>query len=216
MKLQLPDPLSTDDEVVFWSEFLEKELIVPAYEQGCFPWPMSETDFIPWCCPKERAILPFDIFLNSKHIRKISNKKPFLITVNQSFNEVITACALTERAHEVGTWITQEIIDCYTELHLQGFAHSVEARLPHGKLVGGIYGVLVNNVFSAESMFRLESNASKVCLLALVLHLKSKGHTWLDVQIESPHLTTWGAAQLSKADYLQKLAREQKIVKLPF
>ena len=214
--LQLPDPLSTDDEVIFWSEFLEKELIVPAYGQGCFPWPTSESEYIPWCCPKERAILKFDNFLVSNDIVKASKKSSFVMTVNQSFEEVLKGCALTERNHEVGTWITQEVVDTYTELHHEGLAHSVEARLDNGKLVGGIYGVLVNHVFSAESMFRLASNASKVCLLHLVLHLRDRGHTWIDVQVESPHLLRWGATTLPKEAYLQLLKLEQAKEKFEF
>ncbi len=117
----------------------------------------------------------------------------FTFTIDENFDAVIRACAAVKRPEQGGTWITADFIRVYGELHRQGMAHSVEAWDHEGRLVGGLYGIDAGGVFCGESMFHLESNASKMALLFLIDHLAERGSTWLDAQVMTPHLEFLGS-----------------------
>jgi leucyl/phenylalanyl-tRNA--protein transferase len=125
---------------------------------------------------------------------------------------VIENCAKAKRTHESGTWITKEFIDSYTKFHEAGGAHSVEVWDDHaGELVGGLYGIDAGGVFCGESMFHKASNASKLALLFLIEYLKSRGASWLDVQVMTPHFKVLGAKEIRREFFLDKLKKTQSL-----
>lgn len=200
------DPEKAIDGVVALGGPLTTTNLLRAYRRGIFPWPINEY-ILPWCCPEERGILDF----NDLHIprRLARTRHAFHFTIDRAFPQVITNCATVLRKHESGTWITDEMIRAYCELHRQDHAHSVEVW-EGSELVGGIYGVDAGGSFAGESMFSLRSNASKLALLFLIEHLKSRGLDWLDIQMVTPHLEALGAKAITRAHFLQKLAATQK------
>lgn len=207
------DPAEAIDGIVALGGPLTTAKLLSAYCSGIFPWPINE-DILPWCCPAERGILDF----NELHIprRLARTKHQFHFTIDRAFPEVITHCATIKRTGESGTWITQEMIRAYCELHRRGHAHSVEVW-EGDELVGGIYGVDACGAFSGESMFSLRSNASKLALLFLIEHLKERGLDWMDIQMVTPHLEALGAKDVSRAEFLEKLAttQERKLILFP-
>ena len=200
------DPDESIDGIVALGGPLTTTNLLRAYRRGIFPWPINDY-IVPWCCPEERGILEF----NELHIpRRLARARHnFHFTIDRSFPQVISHCATIKRKHESGTWITAQMIRAYCELHSQGHAHSVEAW-EGTELVGGIYGVNACGSFSGESMFSLRSNASKLALLFLIQHLKERGLDWIDIQMVSPHLEALGAKDVSRAEFLEKLAATQK------
>lgn len=182
---------------------LSPENLLTAYKQGIFVWPIDETH-LTWFSPPKRAILFFDKFHVNKSLKRVINKNKFKIKKNTDFKSVITACAKTPRPTQDGTWITQELILGYTNFHEKGFCDSIEVYLDN-KLVGGIYGVRINNSFSAESMFYTEPNASKVALYHLVEDLKKFGITWLDCQVQNPFLESLGVIEVTRDEYTTML-----------
>ncbi len=175
-----------------------------AYRNGIFPWTITGLP-LPWFCPEKRAILEFDELRVPKSLVKVQRKNPFTLTIDKDFPAVIRNCAAIKRNHEAGTWITEDFIQAYINLHREGGAHSVEAW-ENGELVGGLYGVDSGGVFCGESMFHFRSNASKLALLHLIEHLQSRGAIWLDIQVMTPHLEQLGAKEISRDAFLDKLA----------
>jgi leucyl/phenylalanyl-tRNA---protein transferase len=207
------DPERSIDGIVALGGPLSTTNLLRAYRRGIFPWPFTD-DILPWCCPEERGILDF----NELHIprRLARTRHPFHFTIDRAFQQVIILCATVKREHESGTWITREMIRAYCELHQQGHAHSVEVW-ERTELVGGVYGVDASGSFSGESMFSLRSNASKLALLFLIDHLKGRGLDWMDIQMVTPHMEALGAKELSRAEFLAKLAatQERKLILFP-
>lgn len=195
-------------DIVYFGGEMTTENLHNAYRRGIFPWTIEGLP-LPWFCPERRAILEFHELHVTKSLRRVEKKNPFTFTIDRAFREVITICADIKRAHEAGTWITEDFIESYTELNRKGEAHSVEAW-EAGELVGGLYGVDAGGVFCGESMFHYRSNASKLALLFLIEHLRSRGATWLDAQVMTPHLDALGAKEISRYNFLQKLAATQK------
>lgn len=181
-----------------------------AYRKGIFPWGIENLP-LPWFCPELRAVLEFSDLHVPKSLRKESKKTDFTFTINKDFRAVIENCSKIERAHEQGTWITSEFIEAYCAFHATGDAHSVEVWNASGAMVGGLYGVDAGGVFCGESMFHLASNASKMALLHLIEHLKSRGAAWLDVQVMTPHFKVLGAKEIRRAEFLDKLEATQKL-----
>lgn len=183
------------------------ETLLLAYRSGIFPMADKREDSdIFWVEPRERAILPLDGLHLSKSLRKVIRSDRFQITVNQSFEAVIRACAAPRPGHPE-TWISERIVQSYLALHRVGHAHSVECWLADAagarQLVGGLYGVAFDRVFCGESMFSTADNASKVSLAWLVAILRRAGYTLLDCQFMTEHLRSMGAAELPQADYLK-------------
>lgn len=198
-------------DIVCFGGKLTIENLQNAYGQGIFPWEIEGLP-LPWFCPERRAILEFAELHVPRSLRKEQQKTKFMFTIDKAFPKVIENCAEAKRAHESGTWITEEFIDSYTLFHEAGGAHSVEVWDEHGgELVGGLYGIDAGGVFCGESMFYVASNASKLALLFLIEHLKSRGATWLDVQVMTPHFKVLGAKEIRREFFLDKLKKTQSL-----
>lgn len=202
------DPEKAIDGVVALGGPLTTTNLLRAYRRGIFPWPINDY-ILPWCCPEERGILDFNDLHIPRRLARTRQKSTFNFTIDRAFPDVITNCATVLRKHESGTWITDEMIRAYCELHRRGHANSVEVW-EGAELVGGIYGVDAGGSFAGESMFSLRSNASKLALLFLIEHLKERGLDWLDIQMVTPHLEALGAKAISREHFLEKLAATQK------
>lgn len=172
------------------------ECVELAYRWGIFPMGHTGSRRITWHRPDPRTIIPLDGFHVSRSLRKKIRKGIFEIRINEAFEEVMRACA--DRPE--GSWITEDFVRVYGELHRRGKAHSVETWR-EGRLVGGVYGVALGGAFMAESMFHRDTDASKVALAALVERLRQRGYVLLDVQYWTPHLATLGAVEISAAEY---------------
>lgn len=180
-------------------EPLDPALLLQAYAAGIFP--MADTDGrINWYAPDPRAIIEHANLRRSRSLRATLRKGRYEVRVNTAFEAVMRACA--DRPE---TWITEEFIRAYTALHRAGFAHSVEAW-QDGRLVGGLYGVALGGLFCGESMFSRATDASKVCLVALVDRLVARGFVLHDVQFLTPHLASLGATTIPRAEYERRLA----------
>ncbi|WKN41185.1 leucyl/phenylalanyl-tRNA--protein transferase [Tunicatimonas pelagia] len=184
---------------------LSPERLLLAYRSGIFPW-YDEDQPIIWHAPDPRFVL----FPNKLHIprslRPVLNQKKFTITYNQAFREVIANCQQINRPDQPGTWITDEMLEAYCELHTLGHAHSVEAW-QKGKLVGGLYGISLGKIFFGESMFSQVSNASKVAFVTHVLDLKQKNFLLIDCQVHTPHLQRFGAEEVPRQQYMKLLSK---------
>jgi leucyl/phenylalanyl-tRNA--protein transferase len=190
---------------------LSPERLISAYRHGIFPWPDSgPASPIPWVCPPQRAILEFSALHVPRNLRKSRRALASLrFTIDQAFETVIAACALAPRPGQRGTWITPPMVAAYTELHRRGHAHSVEAWAGD-TLVAGLYGVSASGVFSGESMFHRIDDGSKLCVLHLIEHLRTRGATWIDIQQLTRHFALMGAREIERADFLRRLASEQR------
>ena len=202
------DPANSIDGIVALGGPLTTTNLLRAYCNGIFPWPINE-HILPWCCPEERGILDFKDLHISRSLARAQRRTTLHFTIDQAFLEVITSCATVERKWESGTWITKQMVRAYYEFHRAGHAHSVEAW-EGSELVGGVYGVDGCGSFSGESMFTLRPNASKLALLFLIDHLRSRELDWIDIQMVTPHMETMGAKAVSRAEFLQRLAVTQK------
>jgi leucyl/phenylalanyl-tRNA---protein transferase len=196
---------------------LSPERLISAYRHGVFPWPDSSPfSPIPWVCPPQRAILEFDRLHVPRNLRKSRRTLAALhFTIDHAFDSVIAACASSARPGQRGTWITPSMVNAYLGLHRLGHAHSVEAWADN-ELVGGLYGVSAAGVFTGESMFHRVDDASKLCVLHLVDHLRARGSTWLDIQQLTRHFALLGAREVSRVEFLQMLARERRAARKLF
>ncbi|MBN9285237.1 MULTISPECIES: leucyl/phenylalanyl-tRNA--protein transferase [Flavobacterium] len=182
---------------------LSVERLLLAYRSGIFPW-FEDGEPITWWAPDPRMVLVFDYLVISKSMRNILNRKIFTVTFNQNFREVITNCQSIKREGQNGTWITDDMIEAYCELHRQGHAQSVEVW-QDGELVGGLYGVDLGHIFCGESMFSKVSNASKVAFITLVEHLRNNNYVLLDCQVYNEHLESLGAFEVNREDFMKVL-----------
>ncbi len=188
------------------------EDLLHGYINGIFP--MAEPDgTIYWYSPDPRAIIPLDTYRPSKSLKPILKKEIFNIKVNSNFENVVRACALPRKGEhgqqDPSTWISEQIIKVYTELHKIGYAHSVEAWQDE-VLVGGLYGVSVNGVFFGESMFTKISNASKVAFHYLIQILNSNHFNLLDTQFMNDNVKRYGAIEIPKDQYQNQLRKALK------
>jgi leucyl/phenylalanyl-tRNA--protein transferase len=197
-ELVFPDPsLAEEDGLLAIEGDLSTERLLLAYQNGIFPW-FGDDSPILWYSPKMRFVLfPNDVKI-SKSMRQIMNSKKHTITVNKAFEDVINACAAIKREGQESTWITTEMKEAYIKLHQLGFAHSIETW-ENDKLIGGLYGVMMNNVFCGESMFSYQSNASKMALIWLCQNIELK---LIDCQIHSNHLESLGARMIDRESFM--------------
>jgi leucyl/phenylalanyl-tRNA--protein transferase len=179
---------------------LSAERLINAYKNGIFPW-FSEEDPIVWYCPFERMVLFPEEIKISKSMQKIIDKKVFTITENTNFEAVIYNCKNMDRKDGFGTWITNDMEQAYINLHRKGIAKSVEVWCKD-ELVGGLYGLEINNIFCGESMFSKVSNASKLAFIHLA---KNKKYKLIDCQIYNDHLASLGAREVRRALFLKIL-----------
>lgn len=207
------------------------ELVLQAYTAGYFPMARRQKGRnLYWFNPETRAMLPLDemgAFHISRSLAKFLRNTPLTATIDADFPAVIRACADNRRDGRDDTWINKEIIRLYTELHEQGFAHSIEVwehsdssqaqsqQEGNSILVGGLYGVSIGGAFFGESMFSTRTNASKMALVTLVKHLEACGHTLLDAQFENDHLTQFGFRAVEREDYLARLRKALSIAPNP-
>lgn len=202
-----PDPRRARGDVVALGEDLSVENLRDAYRHGIFPWPHEELP-LPWFSPRRRTVIFFDELHVPRSLRKSQRKSEFRYTIDQAFAQVIRACADSPRGDD-GTWIGEDIVAAYTKLHEAGSAHSVEVW-DGDELVGGLYGVDSGGAFTGESMFHKRTDASKLALLHMIEHLQSRGATWLDCQVTTPHMAALGAREIPRAKFLDMLAEAQK------
>ncbi len=210
---QLPD-----DEMIFPHPDLANEegllavggdLSVPrlllAYTNGIFPW-YNEGEPVLWWSPDPRLVLFPDEFKRQKSLRLLVNKSRFQVTFDKAFEQVIEQCGNVKRKNQKGTWITKEMKIAYTKLHKLGIARSVETW-ENGKLVGGLYGLLIGKVFFGESMFHTVDNASKVAFWYLIEKLRKNDIQLIDAQQDTPHLRSLGARLIPRKEFLTLLKK---------
>jgi leucyl/phenylalanyl-tRNA--protein transferase len=181
---------------------LDPETLLVAYSQGAFP--MTDSDGTTrWYTADPRGIIPLDTFHVPHSLLATVRQGKFEIRINSNFEAVMRAC-MTARPD--GSWISEQLIAVYIQLHELGFAHSVEAW-KDGELAGGLYGVSLGAAFFGESMFHYVRDASKVALVALVERLRDRNYELLDTQAATSHLKRFGCIEIRAEDYLRRLKR---------
>ena len=203
----LPDPLGTDEPsgLVGFGADLEPATLVDAYRRGLFPWPHDGLP-LPWFSPDPRGIVDPATPTVSRSLAKTIRRSGWHTTVDRAFDDVVDACASRPRSE--GTWITRAMRKAYRRLHRLGWTHSVEVWAGD-RLVGGLYGVQVGGVFTGESMFHRETDASKVAFVDLARRFAEAGGTIIDVQLVTPHLESLGAVGVPRDDFLARLAERR-------
>lgn len=181
------------------------DMLLAGYAQGIFPMAHPEEDYeIYWYAPDPRGVMPIEEFHCPSRLAQTVRQEPFRIEVDTAFGEVIRGCAEPRNEENQTTWISEGIIEAYTDLHELGYAHSVEAW-DGERLVGGLYGVALGGLFAGESMFFRETDASKICLVHLVDRLERRDYGLLDVQWVNPHLEQFGAYEIPREEYEERL-----------
>lgn len=199
-----PDPALAEPEgLLAFGGDLSTPRLLEAYRRGIFPW-FEPGGPILWWSPDPRTVLFTAAFQPHRRLSRTIRQGRFETRFNTAFPQVIRACARVPRRHEDGTWITPEMQEAYIRLHRLGHAHCMESWRD-GRLVGGIYGVQVGRCFCGESMFHVETDASKVALAALVVRLREEGVELLDCQIASEHLASLGARPISRGEFMTYL-----------
>lgn len=198
-----PIEAAMEDGLLAMGGDLSVDRLLLAYQQGIFPWYEGNTPL--WWSPHPRFVLFPQQLIVAKSMHQLIKKKKFEFTINQDFAAVINACKLVKRADQVGTWITPAVEQSYIQLHQLGHAHSAETWLD-GKLVGGLYGIQMGNLFFGESMFSKSSNASKFAFIQYVRVLQNQGVQLIDCQVYTQHLESFGARMISRAEFKHYLA----------
>ena len=194
-----PKPeLAEEDGLLAIGGDLRWERLLLAYCNGIFPW-YNEDDPILWWCPKPRFIIKPNEIRISKSMKRVFNKNEFKVTFNNDFEGVISKCKEL-RENKEGTWITDDMKQAYIDLFNKGFASSVEVY-KEDKLVGGLYGVNIGRCFFGESMFSMETNASKVALISICKRLEEENYLFLDCQMHTNHLESMGGKFVSWEDF---------------
>lgn len=191
--------LSEPDGLLAVSKKLSPELVIQAYEQCIFPW-YSDGQPVLWWSPDPRCILYPEKFHVSRSFQRALNNTSIEVRTDTVFREVMLACAGPRKIKgvtESRTWITDTMLNVYCQLHEQGFAHSIECW-DNNKLVGGMYGLILGDVFFGESMFSRQKNASKVAIHYLCKSIKPY---LLDAQVYSEHLASLGAEEIKRSDF---------------
>ena len=200
-----PDPEETEGTVVAVGGNLSPGMIVSAYAQGIFPW-FNEDDPLYWQSPDPRFVILPETFHVPSRLNRSLVHSPFTIRTDTAFERVIACCSGVARPGQDGTWITDDIIEAYTELHRAGLAHSVEAWLGNS-LVGGFYGVLLGKVFFGESMFTRAPDSSKTAFAVFARHFFGEmGGLLIDSQVYTDHIARFGGVNISRSAYIRKLS----------
>ncbi len=204
-----PHPLAADPEgLLAIGGDLSSQRLILAYQFGIFPW-YAQGQEILWWSPDPRCVLfPRDLIIH-KSMARLLRKGPFRVSFNRTFHEVIRHCQQTKRRGQEGTWITEDMITAYLNLHHQGYAHSIEVW-QNDDLVGGLYGISLGKVFFGESMFSLVSDASKYGFIHLVQYLRAQGCLLIDCQQDTPHLRSLGALPIPRIDFMGILEKNRR------
>lgn len=207
--IQFPDPHRAEpDGLLAVGGDLSPQRLVAAYRMGIFPWYGEDMPLL-WWSPDPRCVLDLAALRAPRRLRREIKRFDYRVTLDTAFEAVIRACAAAPRRRGGGgTWILPEMLGAYCALHEAGFAHSIEVwdvEGPQAALVGGLYGVSLGRAFFGESMFYRQSGASKFALLALAGLLKRWGFDFLDCQQTTEHVLTYGAAEVSRREFLQRL-----------
>jgi len=204
---KFPSPQSaTEEGIVAVGGDLNPLRILEAYKNGIFPW-FNDDENLMWWSPDPRMILFPEKIKISKSFKSFLKKKEYRVSFNENFEDVIESCSNIKRVNQKGTWITNGLKQSFIELHLMGYAHSVEVW-QNGVIVGGLYGLDLGNIFCGESMFSIKSNASKVGLYFLCQELKQNNYRFIDCQVPSQHLRSLGAEEISRDNFLKKLVNQ--------
>ncbi|MAJ37165.1 MAG: leucyl/phenylalanyl-tRNA--protein transferase [Flavobacteriaceae bacterium] len=182
---------------------LDPERLKLAYSRGIFPW-FEDDKVIMWWSPDPRMVLFPEEIKISKSMQKVLKSAQFRVTQNVAFEQVVSFCASVNRVDQEGTWITEGMKTAFASLYYQGLAKSFEVWR-EDELVGGLYGVQTGKVFSGESMFSLESNASKVALISLAQYAAANGISLIDCQLHTNHLQSMGAREIPRAEFISFL-----------
>ena len=203
-EILFPDPMLAEDSGLLGvGGDLSVERLSLAYQLGIFPW-FNEDQPILWWSPDPRMVMrPSELHVG-RSLGKRIRQRPYRITLDTHFEEVMRACSSAERPDQDGTWITEDMIQAYTALHREGHAHSVEAW-QDDVLVGGLYGVAFGTFFAGESMFARASDASKIAYVHLIRQLERWGHELIDCQVHTDHLARFGAREIPRLEYLRLL-----------
>ncbi len=205
VRVTFPDP-DPDDEygIVLVGGNLSPGMLLSAYEQGVFPWFEPHQPILWWNPPVRCILLPGELHV-SRSMQRFSKKTAFTVTKNRAFEQVIRNCKEISREGQQGTWITEDMVDAYTQLHLLGCVHSYEVW-DGERLIGGLYGIEMSHYFCGESMFSYESNASKLALLYLYQEMiVEKGYSFIDFQVTNPHSESLGAREISRDAFIEML-----------
>jgi len=202
--MTFPNPtLASDEGLLAHGGDLSANRVMAAYVKGIFPW-YNEEDPILWWSPNPRFVLDINELHIGKNLKKLIKKDMFEIRFDTNFTQVMIECGDAPRPNQDGTWIHPDMVETYSELFAQKFAHSFEAYIDN-ELVGGGYGIIIGDIFCGESMFSKVSGASKVAFVALVERLKQNGFTLIDSQIHTPYLESFGAKHISRDEYLARV-----------
>ena len=184
---------------------VDTDPLLRAYMLGLFPMAEDrDSEVLHWIEPRARCVIPLDAFHVPRRLRRTVRRRPFELAVDRDFAAVIRECAAPAPGRE-RTWLNDQLVELYIELHRAGFAHSVECRV-EGTLAGGLYGVSLGRAFFGESMFSRVRDASKVALVELVGRLRAAGYQLLDAQFATEHLTRFGAVEIPRAAYRRRLS----------
>lgn len=186
------------------SGVIDGDFLLNAYRHGFFPMADSRTGEIQWFSPDPRGIIDLETFAVPRSLRLTMKKGSMRVTADRRFEDVMRMCAKREE-----TWISEDIVRGYVHLYRRGFAHSVETWMDD-ELSGGLYGVAIGGAFFGESMFSLRRDTSKVALVHLVNRLKDRGYTLLDTQYLTPHLARFAGKEITREEYLGRLASALK------
>jgi leucyl/phenylalanyl-tRNA--protein transferase len=207
-----PHPLEADASgmLAVGGDLSPKRLVV-AYQHGIFPW-YNEDEPIVWWFPNPRCVLLPEKVKVSKSMRSYFNKGKYHVSFDHHFVKVIENCRGISRHGQDGTWLNDDMIAAYTDLHEMGYAHSVEVWDSQGEIVGGLYGIAMGKIFYGESMFSIKSNASKFALISLARKLQQLGFNLIDCQQETPHMKSMGA-ELMSAQVFYQYCRNNLLIK---
>ena len=209
-RYDFPNPAIVDPDgigIVAVGGDLAPETLISAYAQGLFPW-FNADEPIAWWCPEPRCVIVPSDYQPSKSLRRQAKRERWQLTLNHAFDDVIHACslprsdALLDGEH---TWIHEEMIAAYTQLHAYGFAHSIEVWDESKQLIGGLYGLKIGHIYFGESMFHRASNASKLAFWGLMRLCAQSDVALVDCQLPNEHLMSLGATTLPRTDFLAQL-----------
>ena len=199
-----PLEMADEDGLLAIGGDLSTERLLLAYRNGIFPW-YNEDEPICWWSPDPRFVLSPSQLKISNSMKTVLQNGRFRFTVNRAFTQVIQNCKTVTRKDQDGTWISPAMQNAYTILHEQGFAHSAETWLD-GKLVGGLYGIRLGNIFFGESMFSVKPNASKYAFIKYVQQLQTENVQLIDCQLHTAHLQSLGATMINRKLFAEILA----------